>query len=209
MKRGRPGRWNRNRRYAIYELATGWIAGVTQAVYPVAPPVPDGHGGVWCGPEVGLQTHWFDAGPARFRAREDWTPQAPVPARIDPGAACVLLSGLPKDAWVRIKTRPATRRMAFQEVLTRPEAGVVRFSSDEIGEYQIELVGKYRGGPWAFDVMPEIDAVRAAREAEYARIDPLRGEALVEKTAGDPVKWDAYLQLRAEIKARHPKPEDK
>lgn len=44
------------------------------------------------------------------------------------------------------------------------------------------------------------------RAVEFAAIDSLLSEALVEKELGDSTKWDAYIILRNAIKAAHPKP---
>lgn len=45
------------------------------------------------------------------------------------------------------------------------------------------------------------------RKAEYAKIDDLLKEALVEKELGDNSKWNKYIQLRNQIKIANPKPE--
>lgn len=44
------------------------------------------------------------------------------------------------------------------------------------------------------------------RKVEYAKIDIMLMEAIAEKEAGDPTKMEAYLAIRADIKARIPKP---
>jgi signal transduction protein with GAF and PtsI domain len=44
------------------------------------------------------------------------------------------------------------------------------------------------------------------RAKEYAKIDHLLKEALVEKELGDSTKWDAYILLRDTIKTQYPKP---
>ena len=42
------------------------------------------------------------------------------------------------------------------------------------------------------------------RKAEYAKIDDLLKEALVEKELGDSTKWNQYLVLRTNIKTNNP-----
>lgn len=45
------------------------------------------------------------------------------------------------------------------------------------------------------------------RQREYAKIDSLLKEALVEKELGDSTKWNEYVALREQIKIDNPKPE--
>jgi len=45
------------------------------------------------------------------------------------------------------------------------------------------------------------------RQREYAKLDNLLKEALVEKELGDSTKWDEYVVLRNQVKTNYPKPE--
>lgn len=110
------------------------------------------------------------------------------------------------ERWVR--TESLSEELASRVIDTRVVQVETSVIDEETQEESVVMVDVEESLVKQDFVVSEPELVYSyaeLRAKEYAQIDALLSEALVEKELGDDTKWQEYLALRADIKARNPK----
>lgn len=126
--------------------------------------------------------------------REDITPEVSA-ERVNPGGT-ITISGLPPGAWVQVGRDDPLPSIGGYFTITRSS-----------GREVVKTVGRYKSPVWKLSWEAKgRTATRLRRQAYFEELPiHIQLEALVEKAAGNPAKFDALTAAIAAIKNRYPK----